>query len=285
MSDLDREKAVFQPDKIEQGDRSTLSQENEGFRSTILGIMQKLEDQGRTKEADFFRIGLLAALKQLWKNIQAEDHTKNLRELWLDYYRQHQPEIGDEFLLGMTEIIKQLNETENRAVAAEAAAVRDVLTGLFNRRKFNQDLQVFINRYEMERKDFCLVLFDVDGLKTVNDTYGHPVGDDVLRFFAKVLTNSIRADVGDLAYRWGGDEFTLLLPVNETVAQTIVNRVFKNLEQLNINTKNQRDTGSLMFDLSASSGLIVASKMIGELTVRNMEKDVDKLLYRMKKRR
>jgi diguanylate cyclase (GGDEF)-like protein len=91
----------------------------------------------------------------------------------------------------------------------ERQALVDGLTGIANRRQCEEALAQEIARSERLGTQFTLVLADLDDFKTVNDIHGHPVGDDVLREFASVLRATLRES--DLAGRWGGEEFLLLL--------------------------------------------------------------------------
>jgi diguanylate cyclase (GGDEF)-like protein len=92
----------------------------------------------------------------------------------------------------------------------EALAVTDPLTGVFNRRKFEMELEREIERSRRYKLDFSLVMVDVDNLKRINDTYGHYYGDMMLQQCAKVLTGNLRKV--DVVTRIGGDEFALILP-------------------------------------------------------------------------
>jgi diguanylate cyclase (GGDEF)-like protein len=92
----------------------------------------------------------------------------------------------------------------------ERQALVDGLTGLANRRHCDDSLSAEIARAQRLDTPFTLVLADLDDFKAVNDRHGHAVGDDVLRGFASVLRTTVRDT--DLAGRWGGEEFLLLLP-------------------------------------------------------------------------
>jgi diguanylate cyclase (GGDEF)-like protein len=96
-------------------------------------------------------------------------------------------------------------------------ALTDPLTGLANRRALDRDLRRELARSERYGHSFSLVLIDLDGLKLINDHYGHTAGDHVLQRLATALAESSRA--GDGAYRIGGDEFALVLP--ETPADQV----------------------------------------------------------------
>jgi diguanylate cyclase (GGDEF)-like protein len=92
----------------------------------------------------------------------------------------------------------------------ERLAAIDGLTGLANRREFDQVLAGEVNRSERSLEPLSLVVFDVDHFKTINDTRGHLGGDEVLRAIAEVLAGAVREM--DLVARYGGEEFALVLP-------------------------------------------------------------------------
>jgi len=89
-------------------------------------------------------------------------------------------------------------------------AVRDGLTGLFNRRYFNELINVEINRLKRTPSSLSLLMLDIDNFKNYNDTQGHPAGDELLKNAAKVFKNSVRAV--DIICRYGGEEFVIMLP-------------------------------------------------------------------------
>ncbi len=91
----------------------------------------------------------------------------------------------------------------------ERQALVDALTGLANRRSLEETLTSALARARRLGHELCLVLADIDRFKQVNDRYGHPAGDEVLRAFAQSLADSVRE--GDVAGRWGGEEFALIL--------------------------------------------------------------------------
>jgi len=105
-------------------------------------------------------------------------------------------------------------------------ATRDWLTGLRNRRYFEETLADHISAATRYNRDLSLVLFDLDDFKQINDTYGHAAGDEALRNFADLLKSVARK--ADIACRYGGDEFAVILPETE-IANTVqfVERVLK----------------------------------------------------------
>ncbi len=85
---------------------------------------------------------------------------------------------------------------------------RDALTGLYNRRSFDLRFAEEFSRAERYNREFSLVMLDIDHFKTVNDTYGHPTGDIVLKQVADLIQKNIRKS--DIPYRYGGEEFVIL---------------------------------------------------------------------------
>jgi diguanylate cyclase (GGDEF)-like protein len=139
-------------------------------------------------------------------------------------------------------ITKPLNTSEIRIVVERAVeryfllstsdekdyfvdlAVRDGLTGLFNRRYFNELIEVEVNRVKRFPAALSLLMLDIDNFKNYNDTQGHPAGDELLKGAARVLKNSVRAV--DIVCRYGGEEFVIILPqANKKAAQIIAERM------------------------------------------------------------
>ncbi len=101
-----------------------------------------------------------------------------------------------------------LRASQVQAALAEQN-IRDSLTGLYNRRYFNVRLQEELVRADRNQQQLSVLLCDLDGFKAMNDTQGHQAGDEALRAVAKGIERSVRE--GDLVFRWGGDEFVVIL--------------------------------------------------------------------------
>jgi len=114
-------------------------------------------------------------------------------------------------------------------------SIRDPLTGLYNRRFFDLTMDQQTELTRRYGRDLTLVLFDLDGFKQVNDTYGHAAGDDVLKRFSQVLKQTVRKS--DWVCRMGGDEFAVILPeTTELNARTMVERLFQAWKALDVET-------------------------------------------------
>ena len=108
------------------------------------------------------------------------------------------------------QLYARIEEIGRLQVALQELAVRDSLTGLYNRRYLDETLEREVSRARREGIPLSLVMLDIDHFKRVNDTYGHQVGDQALKMLASILLANIRAE--DVACRYGGEEFLILLP-------------------------------------------------------------------------
>jgi diguanylate cyclase (GGDEF)-like protein len=106
--------------------------------------------------------------------------------------------------------VEALGKVEVRTEEVYKLAVLDPLTGLHNRRSGEERLMEEISRAQRYARPLTILTLDLDGLKHVNDTFGHSAGDELIKSFAERLNNAIRGS--DLAVRLGGDEFLVLLP-------------------------------------------------------------------------
>jgi diguanylate cyclase (GGDEF)-like protein len=111
----------------------------------------------------------------------------------------------------------------------------DALTGAFNRRAMSTDIQAALSNAERNGIKQFLAILDLDYFKSVNDKYGHAVGDQVLKEFVKITTSHIRQY--DRLYRFGGEEFVLLIPVVEEQQQTFIDNLRRVIKK-NLTTPN-----------------------------------------------
>jgi len=107
-------------------------------------------------------------------------------------------------------LAEKLHKLEAAAETISRIARTDELTGLHNRRSFNESFSLALSSARRHGHPLSLISIDLDHFKNVNDTLGHNTGDQVLKGFAGLLTELVRAE--DIACRWGGEEFIILLP-------------------------------------------------------------------------
>jgi diguanylate cyclase (GGDEF)-like protein len=133
-------------------------------------------------------------------------------------------------------VISELEETKQQL---KEQANRDYLTGLYNRRYFNEIAQDFIHISKRERKPFSVIMLDIDKFKKINDTYGHSIGDDVLKALSNIIQKTVRKS--DIVSRYGGEEFALLLPFTDKQgAQRIAEKIRINVEDTKIVLHNSK---------------------------------------------
>jgi len=107
------------------------------------------------------------------------------------------------------EIKKLVSELQKDKEKFQDMAYKDALTGIYNRRFFFEEINISIEQAKRANVPICIVMYDIDNFKKVNDTYGHDMGDVVLKDFANVIVSSIRKS--DIPARLGGEEFAAYL--------------------------------------------------------------------------
>jgi diguanylate cyclase (GGDEF)-like protein len=132
-------------------------------------------------------------------------------------------ELDVELVSSVSDLVAASIANERRMALTFAEARRDALTGLANKRAFDESLDEAIGRAQAEGSDVALVLLDLDNFKTVNDTDGHPVGDQVLREAGRLFLRVLRVD--EEIFRIGGDEFAIVLESGAESAALVVERV------------------------------------------------------------
>ena len=126
------------------------------------------------------------------------------------------------YAVGTVFIIFMLVSERTVSVHKTAASI-DPLTGMFNRRGFAEATARMIEREANAGRPVTVMIFDIDHFKSINDRFGHPAGDEVLKLFAAVVTNTLR--MTDLSGRIGGEEFAALLPCSMDEALIAAERV------------------------------------------------------------
>lgn len=157
----------------------------------------------------------------------------------------------EQALAKLEQIYREIEKTQAELMAVNSGLIElsntDKLTGLKNRRYFQEKLEAQIQLYEQEGDTFSLLIIDIDYFKKVNDTYGHQTGDVVLTKLARILEKSVRPT--DIVSRFGGEEFTVLLPRTDgNMAKAIA-------EQLNhvVEQATWEETGGLTVSIGAAT--------------------------------
>lgn len=171
-------------------------------------------------------------------------------------------------------MLRDITEYRMMAEELQKLAITDELTGIYNRRKFNEiSFREFI-RAKRNKTPLSIIIMDLDHFKTINDTYGHATGDDVLKTVAKSISASLRSL--DIFARYGGEEFIICLPETSIIAaQKVAERI-----RLCINERVFHDEQNNVFKISLSLG-VAQIKEFSE-TIEDAIRDADKALYEAK---
>ncbi|WP_407271355.1 diguanylate cyclase domain-containing protein [Radiobacillus sp. PE A8.2] len=220
----------------------------------VNNYIEKLFETGRVAEIEYRRLNKNGEI--IWVHSKGAAVLNGLGEV--------------EQLVLISRVISDLKERETEL---RTMALYDELTSLANRTLFNENLDVALNRTKRSGKMTALLILDCDNFKKINDSYGHDVGDEVIKEFA----NRIQTSVGTLGTvsRMGGDEFQVVLPelreTNEAIAvcQSIISKM-----------KEPMETGLKKITVSASIG-VSYYKGVGK-TKEELVKEADVALYQSK---
>jgi two-component system cell cycle response regulator len=129
-----------------------------------------------------------------------------------------------------------IQETKRLFEENKRLAVTDPLTGLSNRHRLQEVLNGELERASRYNRPLSIIMIDMDELKAINDTLGHPAGDEALKMVANAIGHCIRKV--DLAARFGGDEFVIVLPeADVSVAVSVAQRINQEVEKLKVENK------------------------------------------------
>jgi diguanylate cyclase len=160
---------------------------------------------------------------------------------------------------------------------ARKRADTDMLTGLANRRSFERNFAMHIERAAADGTPLALAICDIDHFKSINDQFGHQTGDGVLKLVAKILTEHCSRDGS--VFRIGGEEFAALFPaVDGDAALAIIDAVRVDLNSRKI---RQRGTGEYLGHVTLSAGIAVASPT-SVTEAQSLFADADRALYAAK---
>ena len=146
---------------------------------------------------------------------------------------------------------RQVEELQTALAGVKVEALTDGLTGLANRKMFDETLRRRLLESAADKTGLCLLMFDIDHFKRVNDTWGHPIGDQVIRYIAAVLRLHARGDM--LAARYGGEEFAMVVPRTSLEdAQKLAASISQTIKSKRLSRKS---TGELIGAITISVGI------------------------------
>ncbi|MEH7387016.1 response regulator [Bacillus sp. JJ1521] len=185
---------------------------------------------------------------------------------------------ADDFIqkpLEMDEFIVRINRQLERKQSIDELILLDELTKVYNRKFLHRAYDRMVNNLKRREDSFSIAILDLDHFKQVNDTYGHVVGDKVLRVFADTLRNGLR--LNDIIIRYGGEEFIILFPeINANEARVILERVLGDFSKIAFEDMDGTDS----FYCTFSAG--VNEITLDELDLKQNIEIVDSALYEAK---
>jgi diguanylate cyclase len=159
---------------------------------------------------------------------------------------EHNRKLAEQIELSSLQVMEL--QTALRSVKVEA--LTDGLTGLANKRMLEETLQRRLEESVSNKSELCLLIFNIDNFRRVNDAWGNSVGDQVLRYVGSVLRAHAQGDV--LASRRSADEFAMIMPrTNLNLAEAVAERVSRAIKSKRISLKS---TGDVIGEISVSAG-------------------------------
>jgi diguanylate cyclase len=266
--DEERSRLLFEAFCLEDGPRASLHGMAESMEREIGAVLEALACAGRN--AKDYRLLLESALHEA-EMPEMEDRLLRVFTRLLSRTRamaQHSHEVERQLAAASAETNRLRTELEG----ARRQALTDALTGLANRSRFDEALHQAILSAGEGGGPLSLLLIDIDNFKKFNDDYGHVIGDQVLRLLAVVLTDNIKGR--DLAARFGGEEFAVILP---DTASCDGRQVADNIRRKVAEKKLfNRQTGQKLATITVSIG--VAGFLPDELVSGLIER-ADRALY------
>ncbi|WP_300455127.1 GGDEF domain-containing protein [Desulfobacula sp.] len=171
--------------------------------------------------------------------------------------------------------VSEIDTLSKELEGIKQVAKTDMLTGLLNRRGFDGALYPVMEDIKTTHEALSVIMLDIDHFKRVNDTYGHLIGDNVLKMIGKLIKDSIKGK--DIAARFGGEEFILTLPQTPLKgAYALAEQIRLNLQKMNLKIK---DTGESIGQITISLGVALYKE--GE-SIEAVIQRADNALYHAK---
>ena len=275
---LDREKVTEQDcnDLYEKylnfgNDRETYQKAGDQINATLQDVSGLLQNVKLTT-GEF--TGTLKNATEKFGDVEVPEDVKALLET-ITSETQRMVQYNEELEKRLDQSHSVMSELKRDMDRIRKEAITDGLTGLANRKAFDEQIGRLCRESDKENDIFSLIMIDIDHFKAFNDTYGHQVGDQVLRLVAMTLVNEVKGQ--DMAARYGGEEFAIILPgTNVNAAQAAAENLRKAVEKKEV---MNRSTGENLGQITISLGV---AQFYGNEKVEDLIGRADVALYASK---
>ena len=272
--------------------------DREGFRLKIVGHGEAAIEFAREESIDLILLDIMLpgmdgfeVIRQLKKMArhrnaqlvvvtQMDDLNNKIRgiNLGIDDYLI-KPINREELIARVHALLKKkayMDRLSTQFENALQAAISDKLTGIYNHAYFKHFMDLEVKRAIRQKHPLALIMIDIDNFKEYNDTYGHPVGDALLKWIGKVLRESIREV--DVPARYGGEEFAVVLPyADREGASVVAERIRTAISAESFATPDMKNTGKVTVSMG------IAHYPEDAASAKELIKLADKALYRAKR--
>ena len=249
-----------------------LGQKATSMVAGVSSVISNLDDEIRNFRKDIDSYG---------RNLEKEqDHIQQIapHDVWV-ILEKHLADLknANQQMKDQIELTEsRLKQQEKKVSQLQRESRRDPLTGAMNRMAMEEDLSNEFARSQRYNRVFSVIMADIDHFKKVNDTYGHAIGDEVLKFFVQQLSNLLRSV--DFIYRYGGEEFLIFLPETHIDGALLVAERLR--KSIDTSALKHRDDPSITFRVTSSFGVSSVDK--SDNNHMDSIKRADKALYNAK---
>jgi diguanylate cyclase (GGDEF)-like protein len=186
----------------------------EDFKAILWDFVEQLADDSRFEQVADKEVK--SNLKELKEAVESEsiDVLRSKSREFIDSYIEYTSKRDERRVKRMSSIKKNLDTVKKKLVEADKSMRTDHLTGAFNRRSFDEHVKQQVGMHELSGTQVTLCILDIDFFKKINDTYGHDIGDFVLKECVRLLTEFYSLET-DFVARIGGEEFAVILQDHE----------------------------------------------------------------------
>ncbi len=215
MEGEDRDKVLFRFRQFFASYRidecSYIEKTFDDFRGIIWDFVEQLSDDFKAEQSE--NEELKSSFDELKEAVESNsiEALKNQSRKFIDSYVERQFNIDKRREHKEKNLSKNLDVVKQKLVEANHSMRLDHLTSAFNRKSFDEHIKTHHRMFALEETNVCLLMLDIDHFKRINDTYGHPMGDFVLKECVRTLNEVFRSEKEFVA-RIGGEEFAVILP-------------------------------------------------------------------------